>query len=152
MKLTRYSDYALRLMIHLTTHGDEMISIRQIAQAYGISHNHLMKIVQDLGHAGFVETLRGRKGGLRLARPPQEISIGALVRHTEGYCALVDCRDCLIAPSCRLPGIFAAAIDAFMQVLDRYTLADLVVRPDEMRALFDTAALPAGDQPRPRPA
>ncbi|MBW6547234.1 Rrf2 family transcriptional regulator, partial [Salmonella enterica subsp. enterica serovar Weltevreden] len=83
MKLSRYTDYALRVLIYLAGRDQGLASIRQIAQAYAISHNHLMKIVQDLGHAGFVETVRGRGGGLRLARPASAIVIGDVVRHTE---------------------------------------------------------------------
>lgn len=136
MNLTRYTDYALRVMIHLAMRRDDLASIRQIAAIYGISQNHLMKIVQDLGHAGFVETIRGRNGGLRLARPADQITLGALVRHTEGHCPLVDCAGCLIAPACDLPAIFAEAMEAFLAVLDRYRLADVATRPDALRQLF----------------
>lgn len=144
MKLTRYTDYALRVMIHLATRGDDLASIRQIAATYGISQNHLMKIVQDLGHAGFIQTIRGRNGGLRLARPADQITLGALVRHTEGNCALIDCAGCLIAPACDLPAVFAEAMEAFLAVLDRYLLADIVTRPDQLRQLFGSARI--GDE------
>lgn len=137
MKLTRYTDYALRAMIYLATHEDKLASIRQIANCYGISQNHLMKIVQDLGQAGFVETVRGRNGGLRLARPAPHITLGALVRHTEGNDRLIDCNACLISPACGLPAVFGEAMEAFFGTLDRYRLADMVARPQMLRALFD---------------
>ncbi|WP_432256533.1 RrF2 family transcriptional regulator [Limimaricola sp. AA108-03] len=137
MKLSRHSDYALRIMIQLATSGDALVSIRRIAETYGISHTHLMKIVQSLGRAGFIETVRGRHGGLRLARPAQDISLGALVRHTEGEDGLVDCAGCLIAPACGLPSILAEALEAFLKVLDSYRLSDIASRGRMLRALFD---------------
>ncbi|GAD57003.1 RrF2 family transcriptional regulator [Limimaricola cinnabarinus] len=145
MKLSHHSDYALRTMIQLATSGDELVSIRHIAQTYGISHNHLMKIVQGLGRAGFIETVRGRHGGLRLARPASEISLGALVRHTEGENGLVDCTGCLIAPACGLPSVLAEAMQAFLAVLDGYRLSDVASRSHMLRALFDipTSAAPS---------
>lgn len=129
MKLTRYTDYALRVMMFLAARGDDLVSIRQIADGYGISQNHLMKIVQDLGQAGFVTTVRGRHGGLRLARPAAQISIGAIVRHTEDHDAMVDCDSCRIAGACALPQAFAEASEAFMRVLDGYDLAQMLARP-----------------------
>lgn len=143
MKLTRYTDYALRVLIHLAAHENELASIGRIATRYGISKDHLMKVVQDLGRAGFVETMRGRNGGLRLARPASEINIGELVRHTEGGFDLVECGSCVIAPACGLPRMLAEATHAFLATLGRYTVADLVARPADLRALFvmgDSAA------------
>ncbi len=139
MKLTRYTDYAMRVVIHLGTHDDRLSSIAEIATAYGISHNHLMKVVQDLGKAGHVETVRGRNGGIRLGRPPAEINLGALVRHTEAGFDLVDCENCLIAPACGLPGVLAEATRAFLAVLDKYTVADLLGRRNALRELFAIA-------------
>ena len=151
MKLSRHSDYALRAMIQLATSGDELVSIRRIAQTYGISHNHLMKIAQGLGRAGFIEPVRGRHGGLRLARPASEISLGALVRHTEGEDSLVDCTSCLIAPACGLPGVLAEAMQAFLAVLDGYRLSDIASPSHMLRTLFDipTSAGPSQDAPDP---
>lgn len=136
MKLTRYTDYAMRVVIHLGSHGEGLSSIAEIARAYAISQNHLMKVVQDLGRAGFIETVRGRNGGIRLGRPPAEINLGALVRHTEGGFALVDCSDCVVAPACGLPGILGEATRAFLAVLDKYTVADLLGRRSQLRDLF----------------
>lgn len=127
MRLSLYTDYALRVLIHVGTREPPALSsIQEIADAYGISRNHLMKIVQDLGRIGLLETLRGRRGGLRLGRPPEKINLGALVRHTEQGFDLVDCGGCVIAPACGLPRVFAEATRAFLAVLDRHTLADLL--------------------------
>lgn len=126
MKLTRYTDYALRLMTHLAARPNELSSIREIAHAHAISQNHLMKVVNDLARAGFIETVRGRHGGVRLGRSAQEVTIGEIVRHTEGHDTLVECAGCVIAPACTLPRILAEATEAFMQSLDRYPLAELV--------------------------
>lgn len=136
MKLTRYTDYAMRVMIHLGSHDDRLVSIPEIARIYDLSHPNLMKVVQDLGHAGYVETVRGRHGGVRLARPADQINLGELVRHTEASFDLVDCQGCLIAPACGLPGILAEATRAFLGVLDKYTVADLLGRRSALRQLF----------------
>lgn len=136
MKLTRYTDYALRALIYLAVNDGGLASIRQIAEAHGISQNHLMKIVQDLGSAGFIKTVRGRHGGLRLARPAAEITIGQVVRHTEGDGGLVDCSTCRISEGCGLPAVFAEAREAFLIVLDRCRLSDVARTPDAFRYLF----------------
>jgi len=95
-----------------------------------------MKVVQDLSRAGFVETVRGRNGGLRVARPAAEINVGELVRHTEGGFNLVECGGCVIAPACGPPRVLAEATKAFLAVLDGYSIADLSTRPADLRALF----------------
>ena len=136
MKLTRYTDYALRALIYLAANDGGLTSIRQIADAHGISQNHLMKIVQDLRNAGFIKTVRGRHGGLRLARPAAEITIGQVVRHTEDDGAMVDCSTCRIAEGCGLPAVFAEAREAFVTVLDRCRLSDVARTPDAFRHLF----------------
>ena len=136
MKLTRYTDYAMRVLIHLGSSDHRLSSIAEIARAYDISQNHLMKVVQDLGHAGFVETVRGRGGGIRLGRLPMDINLGELVRHTEAGFDLVDCSACMIAPACTLPRVLAEATRAFLGVLDRYTLADLLDHKLDLRRLF----------------
>ena len=137
MQLTRYTDYAVRVLLHVGARDEgSLSSIGEIAQVYDISRNHLMKVVQDLGQAGFLTTVRGRGGGLKLGRPAGEITIGAIVRHTEGGFDLVDCRTCLIAPACSLPKILNEAVTAFLGVLDRYTLADVLNRKADLRGLF----------------
>lgn len=139
MKLSRYSDYALRILIQLATHPDRLISIREIACTYAISQNHLMKIAQDLGQAGIIRTVRGRHGGLQLARPAADTSIGEVVRHTEARGPIIDCSTCLIAAGCSLPKMFNEAQEAFLSVLDRYSLADAVNRSDNLLGMFEQA-------------
>jgi Rrf2 family nitric oxide-sensitive transcriptional repressor len=142
MHLTRFTDYALRALIFLGLRGDEGARIHDIAEHYGISENHLKKIVQQLGERGLVQTARGRGGGLRLARPPEAIGIGAIVRAVEDDLALVEClgtveSHCPIVGTCRLTGILSEALGAFLAVLDRYTLADLLVPSSRLRTLLD---------------
>ncbi len=140
MKLTRYTDYALRVLIHLAARPDRLASIGEMARVYDISHNHLMKVVHDLRKGGYLDSVRGRAGGVRLARPPAEINVGDVVRHSEGGFTLVDCGSCLIAPACGLPSVLREALGAFMAVLDRYTLADLAEEQgDALRRLFASA-------------
>ncbi|RYF24076.1 MAG: Rrf2 family transcriptional regulator [Oxalobacteraceae bacterium] len=137
MQLTRYTDYAVRVLLHVGARDEgDLSSIAEIAEVYDISRNHLMKVVQDLGQAGFLKTVRGRGGGLKLGRPADEITIGAIVRHAEGGFNLVDCSTCLIAPACSLPKILNEATSAFLAVLDRYTLADVLNRKADLRGLF----------------
>lgn len=129
MRLTRYTDYSLRTLIYLGLNDRGLSSIAEIARAYGISESHLTKVVHQLGRLGLVRTLRGRGGGLRLALPPSEIVIGAVVRQTEEDLALVECfagGPCIITPSCRLRRALGEALAAFLAVLDGYTLADLL--------------------------
>jgi Rrf2 family nitric oxide-sensitive transcriptional repressor len=140
MQLTRYTDYSLRVLIYLAVHREELATIEGIAKAYGISNAHLMKIVHQLGLAGYVETVRGRGGGLRLAQPPEKIRIGEVVRHTEAM-PLVDCFDpktshCRIEAVCDLRAALKDALEAFLRTLDGYTLADLVVRRKRLAQLL----------------
>jgi len=126
MRLKSYTDYALRVLMHLAAQPDRLASIAEIARTYRISHNHLTKVVHDLRKEGFLTAVRGRSGGVRLARPAGEISVGEVVRHTEGTFDLVDCGSCVIAPACALTAALHEARRAFMAVLDGYSLADLV--------------------------
>jgi len=134
MHLTRYSDYSLRVLIFLGIKGKALATIPEIAEAYGISRGHLMKVVNTLGQLGYVETLRGRGGGLKLGMAPEKIGVGQVLRQTEESFALVDCfsadkaseRHCAITPTCKLRGILAEALQAFLRVLDQYTLADII--------------------------
>lgn len=139
MRLTRYSDYALRVLIYLAARPEELSAINDISRAYGISQNHLMKVVSDLAGNGYVTSLRGRKGGIRLARPAKDINVGDVVRHTEEGFDLVDCGSCVIAPACGLTGAFQEAVKAFLAVLDRYTLADLATKRSKLRSLLTPA-------------
>jgi len=137
MRLTRYTDYAMRVLLYLGARQDRLCSISEIAQAYDISQNHLMKVVSDLVGAGYVESVRGRSGGVRLAKPPAEINVGAVVRHTEDGFDLVDCANCVIAPACGLTGALNQALAAFMKVLDGYTLENLMGRRVDMTDIFE---------------
>ena len=137
MRLTRYTDYSLRVLIHLALHDERLCSIGEIARSYDVSHNHLMKVVNALAHAGFVETVRGRTGGMRLARPAAEISVGEVVRHTEEGFQLADCSGCALSPACGLTGVLAQGMQAMLAVFDSYTIADLLTDPDAMRRLTD---------------
>jgi Rrf2 family nitric oxide-sensitive transcriptional repressor len=142
MRLTRYTDYSLRVLMHLAARPERLSSISEIAKIYSISHNHLMKVVHDLRKEGYVAAVRGRSGGIRLARDPAQINVGEVVRHTEEGFDLVDCGSCIIAPACALTGVLQEALGAFMAVLDRHTIADLMTnRSEALRNLFTPAPL-----------
>ena len=140
MRLTRYTDYALRVLLYLGARPEGLSSIGSIAKAYGISQNHLMKVVNDLANAGYVASVRGRSGGVRLGKTPDQINVGAVVRHTEDSFQVVDCASCVIAPVCGLTGALDDAVNAFLAVLDGYTLDDLMNRRGELRDIFARAS------------
>jgi Rrf2 family transcriptional regulator, nitric oxide-sensitive transcriptional repressor len=137
MRLTNFSDYAFRVLIYAASHGDRLITIEEVAETYGISRAHLMKVVNQLTRAGYLEAVRGRSGGLRLALRPNKINLGDVIRATEPDFALVECfqpqNHCLITPRCRLKRVFNEALSAFLHVLDKQTLADITVSPDQFR-------------------
>ena len=137
MRLTRYTDYSLRVLIHLALHDDRLCSIGEISHTYEISHNHLMKVVNALAHEGFVETVRGRAGGMRLARPAAEIGVGEVVRRTEEGLQLADCSDCALAPGCGLTGVLAKGVQAMLDVFDAYSIADLLGDKATMRRMVN---------------
>ena len=130
MRLTTYTDYTLRTLMYLALNERRQVTIAEIAEAYGVSQAHLMKVVHHLGVAGDIATTRGRHGGLRLNRPLSAINLGVVVRRTEQDTALVPCferpESCPIGPACVLRHALDEALAAFLAVLDRYTLADLV--------------------------
>jgi Rrf2 family nitric oxide-sensitive transcriptional repressor len=132
MRLTSFTDYSLRVLIYLAIRGEQNTTIAQIAQDYDISRNHLMKVVQELSQKGYVTALRGKNGGLRLSRPAGQINIGALVRDMENDLAITECfgprNQCLLSPACNLAGVFAEALEAFLAVLDGYSLEDVLPR------------------------
>jgi Rrf2 family nitric oxide-sensitive transcriptional repressor len=141
MRLTVYTDFSLRVLMFLALKGDGLATIAEVAKAYGISKNHLMKVAHQLGVAGYVETVRGKGGGLRLALRPQDIVIGEVVRRTEPDMALVPCfapdgASCVIIPSCALRGVISKAREAFLSALDERTLADLVRPQAPLRKLL----------------
>jgi Rrf2 family nitric oxide-sensitive transcriptional repressor len=154
MQLTQFSDYALRTLVYLGLRDGSLVTIEEIAAAYGISESHLTKVVHKLGRIGTIETVRGRGGGMRLGRGPADINIGATVRQMEGNLNIVECFDiehntCPIAPVCRLTGVLGQALEAFMAVLDRYTLADVLKNGNDLSALL---SIPAEDGARRGPA
>lgn len=141
MRLTMRTDYALRVLIYLAAAPDRLGSIGAIAGSYSISENHLMKVVHGLVQGGYIESIRGRGGGIRLARAASTIGVGDVVRNMEDDLTLVECFDagrnaCVITPACRLKSVISEALHAFMAVLDRYTIADFIGRPKELRALL----------------
>ncbi|BAQ18412.1 RrF2 family transcriptional regulator [Methyloceanibacter caenitepidi] len=147
MRLTVYSDYALRLLMYVAVKDGDLATIAEVAGAYGISKNHLTKVAYELGVAGYVETVRGRGGGLRLARRPERISLGDVVRHTEPDMALVPCfppldEGCAIERCCVLRKALHKAGEAFLEVLDGYTLADLARPRSALKSLLAIPAAP----------
>lgn len=140
MKLTRYTDYALRALMYLGLHGDRLCSIAEVARANRISENHLTKVVHELGRRKYVTTLRGRNGGLRLGRPPEAISVGEVVRAVEEGFELLDCPGCHLVRACLLTNAFSEALSAFLKVLDGYTIADLIGPRDPLLTLLSTMA------------
>jgi Rrf2 family nitric oxide-sensitive transcriptional repressor len=140
MRLTSYTDYAMRVLLYLGTRPDRVCSIGEISRAYGVSQNHLVKVVQGLAKLGYVASVRGRTGGIRLARPAEDIRIGQVIRETEDDFDLVDCNGCVIAPACGLTSVLGEAVLAFMAVLDRYTLRDLLNRRGELLGIFQLGA------------
>jgi Rrf2 family transcriptional regulator, nitric oxide-sensitive transcriptional repressor len=144
VRLTVYTDYALRMLMYLAVKGDGLSTIAEVAEAYGISKAHLNKVAHQLGLAGYVATARGRGGGLRLARPAERIGLGDVIRRIEPDMALVPCFEpvhapCPIVPACGLRGVLYEARQAFLAVLDRYSLADLVQRRVELQTLLHAA-------------
>lgn len=151
MHLTRYSDFAMRILLYLAARPERVCSISEISGAYGISQNHLMKIAHDLGKAGYVAAARGRTGGLRLGRPAADIRVGELIRHTEDDFELVDCPNCILSRGCGLSSVLDEAMDAFMAVLDRYTLADLMERRRDVLRLLLSSPSDMGHSPPVEP-
>ncbi|KAF0116382.1 MAG: Rrf2 family transcriptional regulator nitric oxide-sensitive transcriptional repressor [Rhodospirillaceae bacterium] len=139
MRLTVYTDYSLRVLIYLGTRTSRLATSREIAEYHGISNNHLLKVVHRLGALEYIETVRGKNGGIRLARALHEIVIGSVIREMEYDMALVQCKGagavpCRIEETCSLHPILDEALAAFLAVLDRHTLGDLVSSFAEMRA------------------
>lgn len=144
MELSLFTDYSLRVLIRAAAcKGEERTSAREIAQTYAISYNHVVKVTHHLSKLGYLDTIRGRGGGIALSRPASQIGIGEIVRKTENF-ALVEClttngNNCCISPACKLKRIFAEARDSFLECLDRYSL-DEITRSQETLALLLSAA------------
>ena len=145
MRLTRFTDYALRTLIYVGVRHPELCSIKDVGERYGVSQNHLTKIVHGLGRAGYLETVRGRGGGIRLGMEPSQINIGEVVRRTEPDFQIVECfgpetGTCCIEPVCALGPILEEAMAQFMSVLDRHTLEDLIA---SKKLLAELLSIPA---------
>jgi Rrf2 family nitric oxide-sensitive transcriptional repressor len=140
MQLTKFSDYALRVLMYVEAAGDRRVTIEEMATSYRISRAHLMKVVNALTRAGFLTAVRGRSGGLTLGRPASEIRLGQVVRSTEPDLALVECfatgNQCVVTACCRLPHALRQALDAFLDTLDQHTLASVALKPRDFRTVF----------------
>jgi Rrf2 family transcriptional regulator, nitric oxide-sensitive transcriptional repressor len=142
MRLTMYTDFSLRVLLYLgTKEPSELSTIQEISDAYGISKNHLVKVTHELGKAGYIETLRGRGGGIRLAHAPEDINVGEVIQRMEDDFHLVECfnpagNHCPISPACGLKGVLGRALHAYLQVLREYTLQDLLMNKDELKQLL----------------
>jgi Rrf2 family nitric oxide-sensitive transcriptional repressor len=161
MRLTTFTDYCLRVLIYLAIDPDRRATIGEIAGAFGVSANHLMKVVHFLGRNGLLTNVRGKGGGMTLARLPAGINIGEVVRLTEAGAVPAECFDaerntCVITPACELRHVLAEAVDAFHTTLSKYTLADLVRHPRALGRILtaprngDTVVLRRMDPPRRR--
>lgn len=144
MRLTRHTDNALRCLILLALEPERAVAVPEIARRMHMSQDHLFKVVGTLGELGYVRTTRGRFGGVQLAKPAENISVGKVVRSTEESFALVECfnpeeNDCPIAPACALATTLDRALKAFLAVLDDVTLADLVAQPRRLERLLRSA-------------
>ena len=142
MKLNKQTDYALRILIYAAVEPRErLLSIQEVTTVYDFSRNHVMKIVQKLGQLGYLQTIRGKGGGFRIGQEPGDINIGQLVRDMENSLVLIDCEEpaCRISPDCQLKHILAEAMNAFLAVLDSYTLADVVSNRNELIRLLAIA-------------
>src|SRR5699024_1737341 len=142
MRLTNYTDYALRVLIYLAVKdSDEKSTITEITEAYNVSRNHLMKVIHQLGRIGVIETTRGRGGGIVLAKQPEDITIGSIVRETEEDFHMVECfnsgaNHCVLSPVCGLRSVLGEALAAYLAVLDKYTIADIIDQPLMFRSLL----------------
>lgn len=138
MKLTRYSDYSLRVSLYLAMNTDRLVSITEIVDTYGIPRGNVMKLVTDLVRAEIFESVRGRSGGIRLAKPPAEVTVATIVVQTEGDAPLVDCSNCILSPGCILTCVLKEAKQAFFETLERYSLQDLIDKDTGSLAILGT--------------
>ena len=140
MQLTRFSDYALRVLMYTHGAGDRLVTIEEMATSYRISRAHLMKVVNLLTRSGYLTAVRGRSGGVKLARPADEIRLGQMLRETEPDFALVECftsgNQCVITGCCRLPSVLDEAVEAFLAALDKYTLAGIALKAKDFRRVL----------------
>lgn len=143
MKLTRFTDYSLRVLIYLGLHEEGRVTIREISDSYGISRNHLMKVVSLLTRKGYLDARRGPGGGVALARPANEICLADVVMDMEDDLNLVECfcdeGSCVIKPVCQLKNALSMALSAYLKTLRKYTLADLIKPEKELHGLLGAA-------------
>jgi Rrf2 family nitric oxide-sensitive transcriptional repressor len=149
VQLTQFSDYSLRLVLYLALHPDRFVPLPEVSRAYGVSQHHMVKVVQRLVEKEIVASSRGRGGGLRLNQSPNAISVGELVRVTEPHFDLVECfnkstNTCPIDRACGLKGVLEEAQDAFLAVLDDYTVADFLPRGPELIRLWRSRSIAEG--------
>ena len=142
MQFTHFTDYSLRTLIYLGALQSRLATISEVADNYGISQSHLTKVVHQLANRGYVQTMRGKGGGMRLARLPQLINIGDVVRDMEENINLVECfnaknQSCPLLPACTLKSVLAEARKNFFDTLDRYTLADLLTNQSSLRKMLE---------------
>jgi Rrf2 family nitric oxide-sensitive transcriptional repressor len=141
MQLTKFSDYALRVLMYAEAANDRLVTIDEMASSYEISRAHLMKVVNSLTRAGYLTAVRGRSGGLKLAKPAEKINLGEVVRQTEPDMNLVECfstgNQCVINGCCRLPAVLRQALKAFLNELDQHTLASVALKPKDFRRVLD---------------
>jgi Rrf2 family transcriptional regulator, nitric oxide-sensitive transcriptional repressor len=147
MRLTLHTDFALRVLIQVGLNEGRLTTIKEIAESFDISKQHLMKVVNDLGQKGYLDTVRGRNGGLRLKRDPHDINVGQVVRDTEDRLDVIGCLErrgyCRIERACVLRGLLADATEAFLAALDGHTLADLIRPRKALSSLLALTGLPA---------
>lgn len=141
MRLSVYSDYALRVLMQAALCHPQRVTVDEVAATFEISRHHLVKVVHDLGRSGYLRTQRGAGGGFTLASPPETIRLGNIVRLGEETETVIECKDshgqpCRLRPACRLKGVLDEAAAAFFGVLDGYSVADLVKRPSKIRAVL----------------
>lgn len=157
MRMSLRTDYALRMLIYLAIFGPQPSTVQEIAENYGISRNHLLKVALSLRNMGLIFTARGRSGGIGLARAPEEINVGELVRALGDEFPVVECmktegRGCVLSPICKLKAVIREALSAYLTVFDRYTLADLVENRAELARLLGVAkvrpVVPVGTESR----
>ena len=141
MKLTGFTDYSLRVLIYVAAQPQQRATIAEISRSFGISENHLVKVVHFLGKSGWLTNVRGKGGGLELAMPPELVAVGSVIRQTEGAAVVAECfaehgGACSISGVCRLQGVLSEAVAAFYAVLDRYSLADLVTNRNALAKIL----------------
>ena len=139
MQLTSYTDYSLRALLYIADQPGRLVTVSEIAEHYGVSRNHMVKVVHNLGATGYIETVRGKSGGVRLAKLPEDIRVAEIVQMTEPHMDIQECfnpetNNCPLLGDCRLTGVFFEARDSFMNVLNSYTLADMLTNKPSAQA------------------